>query len=686
MGIFNKKEIREYEEEILRQTEPYEYYIRKTEGSQRDPLMHKLRSDPVGTAGNGNRSKRIPGRETQYKPDSELSERFDGYRVYELKDHYLFLMEEAVPEWNVIERSLNGEEELVYFDHDHITGNKRHTPFFKPEWSFDTFMSFNFLRECFALSKELLGKKSITEGLEGISDVWELIYLCVKCGAGIVHVGETACHIRTEETEEEEVYREYCRDQSSLSRQRIGDKIRKAEGYPADRGGKLFSVSVIIPSKDHSGILEKCLRSIAVKTSFNIVRLEVIIVDNGSTEAEKDKIITIINNICNETKDRARSAGSDFDIRYIYEPSEFNFSAMSDRGVREARYEYLLFMNNDIELRDKGAIEKLCAYAALKDAGAVGLKLYYPDSTLIQHDGITDLDCGPSHKLSGHDDRHVFYFGINRFNRNVLAVTGACLMIGKEKYFNIGGFDVKMKVSYNDVELCLKCLKKGYRNILLNDTVMYHHESLMRGKDNDPQNGERNEGYKRLTAERDILYRSNEWLKKEGDPYYSKRLVSDTLDYFVNVLPEYERRSSRSSVRELKQREISRLNRKKTRQDKHLRLNVEKTSFETGMGDERTDYYLIEGWFIDDKRDNSRFERSLVLLSDDGGLELGLFPKYRRDVGEVHKKAKRALLAGFVCKLPAAFIKKGKKYEAVFVMKTKGRNNARCAVWDRAVL
>ena len=663
MGISlfsGKKDRIEYEDEVLRQTEPYQYYIKKIE--------------------------KIPGPAREYRPADELSDRFDGYRVYEAGGYYVFISEEAVPEWGVIERALHGEDELVYFDHDHITKNKRHTPFFKPEWSFDTFMSVNYLRECFALSKELFEKKSFADGLKGISDAWELLYLSVKCGARIVHVNETACHVRTEESDEEEVYKEYVRDQNSLSVQRVGDRIRKAEGYPAQTQGSLWGVSVIIPSKDHSGILEKCLRSIVVKTSFNTIRLEVIIVDNGSSEAEKNKITTIINNICNETKEKAVSAGSDFDIRYIYEPGEFNFSAMSDRGVREARYEYLLFMNNDIELKDKGAIERLCSFAAMKDAGAVGLKLFYPDSTLIQHDGITDLDCGPSHKLSGHDDRNVFYFGVNRFNRNVLAVTGACLMISKEKYFNIGGFNVKMKVSYNDVELCLKCLKKGCRNILLNDTAMYHHESLMRGKDNDPEGGERNEGYQRLTAERDLLYRSNEWLKKEGDPYYSKRLVSDTLDYFVNVLPEYERRSSRSEVRELKQREVSRLNRKKSRADKHLKLNIEKTSFETGMGDEQTDYYLIEGWFIDDKRDNSRFDRSLVLLSGEEGLEFSLFPKYRRDVGEVHKKAGRALLAGFVCKLPAAFIQKGKKYEAVFVMKTKGRNNARCAVWDRAVL
>ena len=274
-------------------------------------------------------------------------------------------------------------------------------------------------------------------------------------------------------------------------------------------------------------------------------------------------------------------------------------------------------------------------------------------------------------------------------------------MIRKEKYFNIGGFNVKMEISYNDVELCLKCLKKGWRNVVLNDTVMYHHESFMRGHDdkNDAK-------YQRLTAERELLYRSNEWLKKDGDPYYSRRLVSDTLDYFVNVMPDHERRSVRSAVREIKPKEINIYNKKKRKPDKHLKWNIERTSLERGLGDRRTDYYYIEGWFIDDKRDNAQFERSLVLLEEEPvsadlkeasrrggpvskaacGLEAELLPKYRKDVREVHKKAKRAELAGFVCKLPTAYIDKSKHYEVLLVMKKKGHKYGRVAVWDGAIL
>ena len=633
----------------------------------------------------------------KYSLSKAFGDQFEAIRAYELPSYIVFIKGTALVEWDVIEGALNGAD-LIYFDNDYMTKGKRHTPHFKPAWSFDTFMSVNYIEDCFAVRKAFL-EGDQKEELQKAESVYELIYRIAKGGGKISHVDQIACHIETELLEDQEVYEEYVSEHRGLSVERLQKEIRAEEGYL--KGEEKYSVSIVIPSKNNSEILERCLKSIVVKSSFNKLSIEVIIVDNGSIEEERNKITDIINNICYTYKEQAQQRGSAFDIRYIYEPADFNFSAMCDRGVKEARYDYLLFLNNDIELKDKGAIEKLCAYASEEDIGAVGLKLYYPDSTLIQHDGITDLDCGPSHKLAGHDDREVWYFGVNRFNRNVLAVTGACLMIRKEKYFNIGGFNVKMEISYNDVELCLKCLKKGWRNVVLNDTVMYHHESFMRGHDdkNDAK-------YQRLTAERELLYRSNEWLKKDGDPYYSRRLVSDTLDYFVNVMPDHERRSVRSAVREIKPKEINIYNKKKRKPDKHLKWNIERTSLERGLGDRRTDYYYIEGWFIDDKRDNAQFERSLVLLEEEPvsadlkeasrrggpvskaacGLEAELLPKYRKDVREVHKKAKRAELAGFVCKLPTAYIDKSKHYEVLLVMKKKGHKYGRVAVWDGAIL
>ncbi|HAG69424.1 MAG TPA: hypothetical protein DCL38_05565, partial [Lachnospiraceae bacterium] len=498
MNIFRHKEyIKEYELELLKQTAPYDYYLIASGGD----------TGSGKADGRGKKGRKAVLNVDEGSLNEELTDRFSDYRVYELSEWYIFIKEPAVPDWTVISEGLGSEEPLVYFDHDYITRGKRHTPYFKPEWSPDTFLSCDYIDDVFAVRAELFESEAYGSKLKKAANIHELIWQIAGKGADIGHVGRIAAHIETDSLFDEEVYEEYVRERNGITVQKA---LKALRGDACPVKGDSYFVSVIIPSKDHSEILENCLRSI-IKSSFNKLNIEVLIVDNGSIESEKNKITDIINNVCNEFDDKHPEREGAFAIKYIYEPMEFDFSTMCTLGAREARYGLLLFLNDDIEVRDEDAIEKMCSCAMREDIGAVGVKLLYPETTLIQHDGITDLDCGPSHKLAGHDDRSVYYFGVNRFNRNVLAVTGACLMIGKEKYFNIGGFNVKMKVSYNDVELCLKCLKKGLRNLLLNDTVMYHHESLLRGRDDISE-----EKRRRLTVERELLYRTNEWLKRDG--------------------------------------------------------------------------------------------------------------------------------------------------------------------------
>ncbi|MCR4657089.1 MAG: glycosyltransferase [Lachnospiraceae bacterium] len=655
MTIFKKRKFRkEYRAELLKQTDPYQYYIQNME------------------------SRHTGDKKNPPKKDPELSDRFEGLSVFPLQNYYVFIKEDCTVEWGLVSDTLqNREDDLVYFDHDYLTAGKRHTPFFKPEWSFDTFMSVCYIEEIFAINKDFFEDEKILKHFRRDNSLYEFLFHLVTSRINISHISEIACHVPSDYSDDEDVYSEYVKEHGSFSSTRIRNIIHKEASYAADY--ERFSVTVIIPTKDHSEILSQCLNSIIIKSNFNKLLLEVIIVDNGSSLDEKLKITSVIDNI----RSRFEVPGRDntgFSIKYIYEPMDFNFSFMCDLGARMARHDFLLFLNNDIELKDEFSIEKLCRYAAMPDAGAVGCKLYYPDSTLLQHVGITDLDCGPSHKLSGHDDKEVFYFGVNRFNRNVLAVTGACLMMRKEKYFNIGGFNVKMKVSYNDVDLCLKCLKKGYRNILINETVMYHHESLMRGRDD--QNDER---FERLATERELLYRSNEWLKRDGDPYYSRKLISDTLDYRINVMPDYERRFVQSEIRELKPYEVKRYRNKALKLKKpfrHIKFSIDNVAFERGMTGTNGDKYLIDGWLINDARDNSCFERLLILISDhdDTGFEAELLPKYRTDVKKVHKKAKNADLAGFVCKFPAALLNKKENYQALLLLRKKGKKHGRIAV------
>ncbi|MCR5790259.1 MAG: glycosyltransferase [Lachnospiraceae bacterium] len=695
----NRKYRAGYDAELLKQTDPYEYYIRYEESAG----DRKLTGPPFYTISRGNYQG--PGRpEDLSKGDPRtievLQRNYQEYKIWLMGDYYIFCDGEGILEKKVMLKSLlpvhTGDlsldipshkspvsplVELVYFDHDYITSEdasdplpedrrrirpgQRHSPYFKPEWSYDTFMHVPYMEEIFAVKKELMESEEAINAMQRFFTVTELLHWVLGRGCSVAHVDEIGCHIITEYLSSEKLYESYVRHHTSPAKARLYRELRESANYAAAL--ERYRISVIIPSRDHSEILQQCLKSIIDKTRFNKLDLEIIIVDNGSSEEEKTKITDIINDTREVTKLIAGSVSSEFDIRYFYEPMTFNFSRMCDIGARASRFEYLLFLNDDIELKDRDALELLCNYAAMEDTGAVGCKLYYPGTHFIQHDGITDLSCGPSHKLARHDDQTSWYFGANRFNRNVLAVTGACLMIKKEKYFNLGGFNDKMEVSYNDVELCLKCIKKGLRNIVLNDLVMYHHESLLRGADhiND-------EKYKRLVSERELLYRENEWLVRTGDPCYSRKLICDTLDYKVNVQPAYENRTVRSEIRELSERETARLRKKD--HDRHIRFYLESAAFERGMGREETNFIRIEGWMLHDRRDNACLQRSLFLLreGEEGGIEISMLPRYRKDVRKAFPKAKRAELAGFVCKVPIAFLKRDGRYEPIPCLRTAG--------------
>ena len=114
--------------------------------------------------------------------------------------------------------------------------------------------------------------------------------------------------------------------------------------------------------------------------------------------------------------------------------------------------------------------------------------------------GVTNLKIGPSHKLITFPDEEDYYFGRNRVTYNVAAVTAACLMVSRKKYEKVGGLDESLPVAYNDVDFCFKLLEAGYVNVQRNDAILWHHESLSRGLD------EQNEGkWERLLAEKEAL-------------------------------------------------------------------------------------------------------------------------------------------------------------------------------------
>ncbi len=282
-------------------------------------------------------------------------------------------------------------------------------------------------------------------------------------------------------------------------------------------------ISVVILSKDHPDVLEKCLRgceTAAGGQGGKALSYEVILVDNGSSAKNRGRVEALVQKM---------KAGHSRMV-YLYRPQAFNFSKLCNMGAAKAEGRFLLFLNDDVELCQPGCMEWLAALADRPWTGAVGMKLYYPDSVRIQHAGITNLPMGPVHKLQFLEDDKCYYYGANRGRRNVLAVTAACLMTAKEKYLEAGGFAEELPVAFNDVDFCFRLYELGYHNVCVNDGYAYHHESLSRGEDEAPHKLER------MLGEREKLYARHPMLEGR-DPYYSVYLNREGLD--VGIRPAY---------------------------------------------------------------------------------------------------------------------------------------------------
>lgn len=286
-------------------------------------------------------------------------------------------------------------------------------------------------------------------------------------------------------------------------------------------------ISIVIPSKDHPEVLKQCLESlVSFGSGSSNVSYEIIVVDNGSSAVNRIQY----ENLASQIKAKGSETHELYDIRYIYAPIEFNFSYMCNLGAKNATGDLVLFLNDDIEIVGTGWLRELAYYAMLPHVGAVGCKLLYPsdpelnpDGSLIQHAGLTAIHIGPMHKLQRLSDTKEYYFGANRGTHDMCGVTAACLMISKEKFDAIGGYFEGLAVAFNDVDLNYGLLEEGYYNICCNYFNLVHHESLSRGDDNaDAKKTDR------LMKENDTLMQRHMHMYAR-DPFYHKALVNDDV-------------------------------------------------------------------------------------------------------------------------------------------------------------
>lgn len=283
-------------------------------------------------------------------------------------------------------------------------------------------------------------------------------------------------------------------------------------------------VSVIIPNRDHPEDLSRCISSIVERSTYD--NYEIIVIENNSC---RDEVFAYYKKIQENPA-----------IRVITYEGEFNYSRINNLGVSQAKGEYVLLLNNDTAVITPDWIEELLMYAQRNDVGAVGAKLYYEDRT-IQHAGVV-LGLG-AHRTAGHShyrvsSQNLGYMGRLCYAQNVMAVTGACLMMKKALYEELGGLDENFAVALNDVDLCIRAWKTGRVNVFTPFAELYHYESASRGTDLAGKNAERYEKESALFRER--------WkeLLEQGDPYYNPNFSLDRSDFALKIFKKAESRNA----------------------------------------------------------------------------------------------------------------------------------------------
>lgn len=254
--------------------------------------------------------------------------------------------------------------------------------------------------------------------------------------------------------------------------------------------------------------MKKCLDSIREKTSYR--NYEIIIVENNSEEPET---FAFYKKIAGEK------------IKIVTWEGEFNYSAINNFGVRHARGDYLLLLNNDVEIINGDWLTEMLSHCQRKEVGIVGAKLYYPDNT-IQHAGIIigiggiagSVFVGLPRAFSG-------YLHKASIQLDLSAVTAACMLVKRSVFEQVGGLEEKLKVAFNDVDFCLRVREKGYLVVYDPYAELYHYESKTRGAE------DTKEKIRRFQTE--IEYMRSHWigLLKKGDPYYNCNLSLTKWDY-----------------------------------------------------------------------------------------------------------------------------------------------------------
>lgn len=404
--------------------------------------------------------------------------------------------------------------DVVYTDEDKIdeTSKIHSGPNFKPKFSLELLRSLNYITHFFVVKRSIIEQVGgFRSEFDGAQD-FDFILRCCEVAQNIQHIGQILYHWRihsnsTAGNPESKLYAYTAGAraiQSHLDRMGIKGSVETLgfTGYKTTLepvGNPL--VSILIPNKDNTDVLDTCLQSIFKQDAYT--NYEIIVIENNSTQSETFAYY--------ETLKAAHD-----NVQVVVWDGIFNYSAINNFGATFAKGEYLLLLNNDTEMLTPTALKDMLGVVIQDGVGAVGAKLLYPDHT-IQHAGvILGIDNVPTHILVNTPDEDKSY----RHNAlaNYLAVTAACLMTPRKVFDEVGGLSEDFVVAFNDIDYCLKVYEKGYRIVNNGFAKWLHYESKSRGYENTP------EKLKRFLGEKERF--KNKWDEKfpNGDPYYNHEL------------------------------------------------------------------------------------------------------------------------------------------------------------------
>ena len=391
--------------------------------------------------------------------------------------------------YSELEKEIDSSE-IVYFDNDFVKNDKYINPSFKPNWSRDTILGVNYVGNCILIKTSILKKLKTT-------NIYEILLNYVEEKNKVKHIQKIMYHDYGTISNNYELTKKYL--DKKKENYKLNKNIDKVSNTLIYEVKEKPLISIIIPTKDHADILERCLESIYEKTTYK--NYEIILIDNNSEEEETFKLIK-----------KYEKKHKNFISKRI--ECEFNYSYLNNEAVKISNGEYVVLLNNDTEIVTGEWLTIMLGYAKQKHIGVVGAKLLFPDDT-IQHIGIIMGKGG----LAGHahygDKKDYVTNGYElKIPYDVSACTAACIMVSKEKYNSVKGLEEKLKVAFNDVDFNLKILEKGYNNIVLPNVVLYHYESKSRGLDTS------SEKQKRFVQEWALI--QEKWQKYiDHDPYYN---------------------------------------------------------------------------------------------------------------------------------------------------------------------